>query len=80
MGKPIVATRVGGNPEIVEDGVHGKLVPPGNAVALADAIVGVLQDAAFRAEVALASRSKFERAFSVSAMVRAHEELYSALR
>jgi len=37
-GRPIVATAVGATPELIADGVHGRLVPPGDAAALAGAI------------------------------------------
>jgi glycosyltransferase involved in cell wall biosynthesis len=43
-GRGVVGSRVGGIPDIVEDGVTGLLVPPGDAVALADALVRVLDD------------------------------------
>ncbi len=44
-GRPVVATQVGGVGELVTDGVDGRVVPPGDAVALADAILGVLENA-----------------------------------
>ncbi|MGE5343002.1 MAG: glycosyltransferase family 4 protein [Candidatus Omnitrophota bacterium] len=44
FGKPVVATRVGGLPEVVEEGVTGKLVPPGDVPALAQAISELLTD------------------------------------
>jgi len=43
-GRGVVGSRVGGIPDIVEDGVSGVLVPPGDASALADALVRVLAD------------------------------------
>ena len=48
-GKPVVATRVGGNAEIIEQGVNGRLVPARDEAALAEAIMGVRGDAALRA-------------------------------
>ncbi len=44
VGRPIVATRVGGVPEMIEDGVHGLLVPPQDPVALSAAIATLLRD------------------------------------
>jgi starch synthase len=43
-GRGVVASRVGGIPDLVEDGASGVLVPPGDAAALADALVRVLAD------------------------------------
>lgn len=43
-GRAVVGSRAGGIPDIVEDGVSGLLVPPGDAAALADALVRVLSD------------------------------------
>ena len=43
VGTPVVATRVGGVPELVQDGVTGLLVPPGDPDALAAAVVRVLE-------------------------------------
>ncbi len=55
-GRPVVASRVGGLPEVVEDGVSGILVPPGDARALADAIGRLLDDPALRARMGEAGR------------------------
>ncbi len=44
QGKPVVATAVGGTPELVLDGETGLLVPPGDVDALADALADVLDD------------------------------------
>ena len=48
LGAPVVATRTGGIPELVEDGVTGVLVPPGDGVALARGIARILDDAELR--------------------------------
>ena len=76
MGKPIVATRAGGNPEIVQDGVNGYVVPPKDVGALGRALIRVCGDDSFRQRVRGLNRDKFEAKFSLRAMVRAHEELY----
>lgn len=61
-GRPVVGSRAGGIPDIVEDGVSGLLVPPGDAGALADALVRVLSDHALAERLAggaLASRARW---------------------
>ena len=52
VGTPVIATRVGGVPEIVEDGVNGLLVPPGDPAALAEAIRRFFADDELRARLA----------------------------
>lgn len=76
LGVPVVATRVGGIPEIVEHGVNGLLVPPADSRALADAIVKLLEDPQRRKEMAGAGRGKIEDRFNFEAMVRAYEQIY----
>lgn len=51
-GRPVVATRVGGIPEVVRDGVNGLLVPPGDPTATAEALARVLDDEPFAARLA----------------------------
>ncbi len=75
MGVPVVATAVGGVPGIVEDGVTGRLVPPGDAGALARAIEQLLASPEERERLAAAAR-KVARAHSVARVVAAYEELY----
>ncbi|MCB0216411.1 MAG: glycosyltransferase [Chloroflexi bacterium] len=61
QGLPIVATRVGGLPEAVEDGVTGTIVPPADPAALATAILALLEDAALRTRLAAGARAARER-------------------
>lgn len=63
-GLPIIATRVGGTAELLEDGTSARLVPPGDAAALAEAISELLGDAPLRAAFGAAVRRRVEEAFS----------------
>jgi glycosyltransferase involved in cell wall biosynthesis len=78
-GAPVVSTRVGGTPEVVEDGVTGLLVPPGNAGALARAIDRLLSDPDLAARLGQSGREFVRRRFSMDAMVRTTERLYHTL-
>ncbi len=81
IGVPLVATTVGGNPEVIVPGENGYLVPPKDETALADALLRVKEGGpAFAAEVRARGRGRFERAFSEEAMTRAHERLFDALQ
>jgi glycosyltransferase involved in cell wall biosynthesis len=79
LGKPVVATRVGGLPEVVADGVTGLLVPPRDPVALVDAIAGLLDDPGLRARIGKAGRERFRERFALERMTQAHLELYAEL-
>ena len=68
-GKPIVATEAGGIPEVVQNGVTGWLVPPRDHPAMADAIVGLLNDPALCRRMGEASRITARERFSVERMV-----------
>jgi len=59
-GRGVVATRVGGIPDIVVDGVTGLLVPPGDAATLADALVRGLSEGALAEQLGLAARAAVE--------------------
>jgi glycosyltransferase involved in cell wall biosynthesis len=78
-GNPIVCTRVGGNPEIVEDGVNGYLVPPGDSAALTDAILRLGADPEFRAVVRERNMKKFSERFTLRSMVDGHTRLFGDL-
>jgi glycosyltransferase involved in cell wall biosynthesis len=60
MGKPIVATNVGGVPLVIEDGVNGLLCPPGDAEALGQTIAVLLKDPILRTELGRAARTSVE--------------------
>ena len=62
-GKPVVATRIGGVPEVVEEGKTGLLVPPGDSPALAEALLRLLRDPALRTRMGEAGRRRAERLF-----------------
>ncbi|QOL50956.1 TIGR03088 family PEP-CTERM/XrtA system glycosyltransferase [Massilia litorea] len=78
-GVPVVATAVGGIPEVVQDGVNGALVPASNAPALAEALGRYVDDRARVAGHGVAAREKIERHYSVAAMVGAYTALYDQL-
>lgn len=73
---PVVATRAGGIPEIIEDGVTGLLVPPGNDQALAEAISTLLAYPEQALVMAGAGREKVWRDFSLRAMLSRTAEVY----
>jgi len=77
LGKPVVATRVGGVPEVVEEGRSGRLVPREDPAALATAIADVLEAPA-AAAMGARGRARVEAAFTLDGMVRALEGVYLA--
>lgn len=79
LGKPIVASRIGGLPELVDDGVTGLLVPPGDASSLADACRRLAQDRAWSARMGLAAGARHAREFKVAHMAERIESAYVML-
>jgi len=75
-GVAIVAGRAGGIPEIVRDGQTGRLVEPGDAPGLAEAVIELLKDPAERRRLAEGAQARVAARFSVEAMVTGNRRVY----
>jgi glycosyltransferase involved in cell wall biosynthesis len=78
-GLPIVATNVGGNPEVTVHGETGLLVPPRSPAALAAAMLEMLSDPNRARQMGLAGRRRVEEHFDLRSSVERYEELYRSL-
>jgi glycosyltransferase involved in cell wall biosynthesis len=76
---PVVATCVGGIPEVVDDGVTGIVIPPADPGALRQAITWTLDHPQEAAERSRRGREKIHQEFSIGEMVRSYEEVYAGL-
>ena len=79
VGRPVVAARCGGIPEVVEDGVTGILVPSGNVGAFANAVVRLLDDPVLCRRLGGAGRRRAEARFSIEAHAASVLEAYRAV-
>ena len=75
-GTPIVASAIGGIPEVVENGVNGILFKKGDELDLANAVIRVLDDPALANELAINARKKVEEQYSWPVVVKAIEGVY----
>jgi len=75
-GVPIVACRAGGIPEIVRDGLNGRLLEPGDSAGLAEAINGLLENPVQLAEYGTAGRRLVLEHFSIPRMVEQNRQVY----
>jgi glycosyltransferase involved in cell wall biosynthesis len=78
-GLPVVASNVGGVPELVVDGETGLLVPPGDPRSLAAAIERLLQDPSLSRRLGEAGRARVADQFDIARVRQAHVDLYSDL-
>lgn len=78
-GVPSVATAVGGIPEVIDDGVSGALVPPGDAKTLARRILALLDNDSQRIAMGRAARDRARRDFSFEAMSQRYLDLFRRL-
>jgi starch synthase len=76
----VVASRIGGIPDVVEDGVTGLLVPPGDAAALAGALRRLLDEPDLARKLGEAGRRRLHEHFSWEAITARWEAVYSSLR
>ena len=79
LGKPVVATRAGGLPEIIEDGKTGRLVAPADPRALAEGIIELLTDSDLAKAMASAGPARVQQFFSIDAMVDKNIEVYKKI-
>jgi glycosyltransferase involved in cell wall biosynthesis len=79
MGRPVVATRVGGTPEIIEDCVSGLLVPPGDAAAMSAAVARLCREPGLAARLIDGGRARIAGHFSFEARMRREEAFYERI-
>jgi glycosyltransferase involved in cell wall biosynthesis len=77
LGKPVVATDVGGNRELVQHGRTGLLVPPGDAEMVARAILSLINDAGLAGSLGMEARRQVIAEFDQESMVRNYQRLYA---
>jgi L-malate glycosyltransferase len=78
-GVPVIATRVGGNTEIVEDGVTGLIVPPKDSPMLANAMITLIENPALASRFGAAGKRRIAELFSLERSVREIENLYQKM-
>lgn len=76
MGVPVIATRLAGAPEVIDDGVNGLLVPPGDAGALARALLWLAKDGELCQRIARAGRTLVRRRFTVDRLAAEVSRVY----
>ena len=77
-GRPVIATRVGGLPELIDDGIDGLLVAPDSSEELANAMIHMASSTSLRHEMGLHGMQKVRTRFSKHTMVEAYEHLYTS--
>lgn len=80
FSKPIIATRVGGIPELIEDQTNGLLVPCKNSEYLAEAIMILLADPKLRTQLGIQAKKKVNEKFSLGKMIHDIDHLYRNVR
>jgi glycosyltransferase involved in cell wall biosynthesis len=78
-GRPVVATRVGGVPDVIREGVHGFLVEPGDVDALADRLATLARDRGLRERMGAAGRERVLPRYAVERLIDDMDHLYRSL-
>ena len=78
-GLAVITTRVGGNAEIIEDGINGLLIEPDNPKQLTNTLMKVLKDQNLVEKLGLNARKTIEDGFSIDRITTEHEKLYKEL-
>lgn len=78
-GLPVVGTKVGGIPDVIQDGKTGYLIPPKDSRAISDMVIKVLRDLPHAQDIGKAGRALVEEKFSALSMSKGNEALYIRL-
>ncbi len=78
-GVAVIASSEGGISEVIEDGLHGRLIRPGESATLADALISLLADESARRAMGAAARRQVQERFSNTKMVQGNLEVYRGL-
>jgi sugar transferase (PEP-CTERM/EpsH1 system associated) len=78
-GLPVVGTRVGGLPEVIDEGITGMLVPPDDAPAMAAALARYVEDPSVARLHGIAGRERILNRYNMPAMVAAYQSMYDTL-
>jgi len=79
LAKPIVASNIGGIPELVENGVNGYLVPPGDSNSLTEKIEILINNKELLNQMGIEGEKKFRQKFTASTMIKKIDKLYDLL-
>ena len=79
MGKPVIATNVGGNPELISNGYTGLIVPPKKPDELAKAIIKLLNNKALAHSMGIKAKEVIKKRFSLESNIDQHEKIYNRL-